>query len=180
MNKVKGLIRKIKIPEGLEVEVERNELHAKSNGEEIKRRFPKVTVEKEEKNVVIRTKLSTRRERKQINTIVAHINNIFKGLQEKFIYKLQICAVHFPINVSLKDNEIIIKNFLGESKERKVKIPEKVEVKIENDIIAIKSADKEAAGQVAANIEKATQIKDKDRRIFQDGIFMIEKAGKKV
>jgi len=44
----------------------------------------------------------------------------------------------------------------------------------------IKSINKELAGQTAANFEKATRIKMKDRRVFQDGIFIINKAGKKI
>ncbi len=84
------------------------------------------------------------------------------------------------MSVSVEGDNIIIKNFLGETKERKAKIMEGAEVKIDGEIITVNAINKEFAGQTAANIEKMTFIKDKDRRIFQDGIFMIEKAGKKI
>ena len=58
--------------------------------------------------------------------------------------------------------------------------PENVNVKIEGDVIVIESTDKEAAGKTATNIEQLTRITDKDRRIFQDGIYVIEKSGKVV
>ena len=123
---------------------------------------------------------STKKEKKMINTIASHVRNMVKGIQEKFEYKLKIVSSHFPISVELKENEAVIKNFLGEKIPRKSKIPGKVEVKIDKDIITVNSFDKELAGQTAANFEKNTRIRMKDRRIFQDGIFIIDKAGKEI
>ena len=178
--KLQELRREIEIPEGTKVEIKNKEIHAKRDGNEIKKRFPKVLVEKEGNKIIVKTKKATKREKKQINTIFSHINNLLKGLEEKFVYKLQICAIHFPMTVRVENNEIRIKNFLGETKERNARILKGVEVKIEGEIITVESHDKESAGQTAANIEKSAEIKNKDKRIFQDGIFMIEKAGRKI
>ncbi len=174
------LTREIEIPQGLEIEARDNEISARKEGVEIKRRFDRVLMNKEGTKLVIKIKGETKHDKKQINTITAHIKNIILGLEKKFVYKLQICSVHFPMNVSIKENNVIIKNFLGEAKDRKAKILPGVEVKIEKEIITVESADREAAGQTAANIEKTTKVRSKDIRVFQDGVFMIEKAGRKI
>ena len=110
----------------------------------------------------------------------AHIKNMIKGLTEGFKYKLQIANVHFPMNVShdKENNELIIKNFLGEKQDRIVKLIPGVEIKVDKETIEIESFDIEKAGQCAANIEKGAKVRNKDRRIFQDGIFIIEKPGR--
>ncbi len=178
--KLKELVREIDIPKDIEVSVENNEIHVKSGNEEIKRRFPHILIERKEKKILVKAKGATKREKKQINPVVTHIKNMFRGLKEDFIYKLQVCSVHFPMNVSVQDNYVVVKNFLGEIKERKAKILEGADVKIEGEIITVSSANKENAGQTAANIEKIAVVKNKDRRVFQDGIFMVEKSGRKM
>lgn len=177
---LKPLIKEVEIPGGIEVEAEENNFVARKEGKEIRRKFPKVMIEKKDNKVIIKMPRSTKREMKQVNTIVSHIKNIFQGMREKFIYKLQICSVHFPMNVSIKDQEVVIKNFLGETKERKAKILPEVEVKIQGENIVVESHDKEAAGQTAANIEKKTTVRGRDKRIYQDGIYITEKAGREI
>jgi len=175
-----SLLEEKEIPAGVEVEINGQEITVKKGSREIKKKMPKVILEKKDNKVVVKTTEATKKERKQINTVVAHISNMFAGLEGDFTYKLQICSVHFPMNVSVKDNWVIIKNFLGEVKERKARILENSTVKIEKDIIIVTSPNKESAGQTAGNIEKITRTRNKDRRIFQDGIYMIEQAGNKI
>ena len=49
-------------------------------------------------------------------------------------------------------------------------------VRVENktDVI-VSGIDKEAVGQTAANIERSTTVKNRDRRVFQDGIYRVAK-----
>ena len=98
-----------------------------------------------------------------------------KGLNENFTYRLEVAYVHFPMTAKVEKNHVSIINFLGEKVARSAKILEDTEVKIEGNKITVSSVDVEKAGQTAANIEKATTVTNKDRRIFQDGIFITKK-----
>ena len=74
--------------------------------------------------------------------------------------------------------EVIIKNLIGEKHPRLVKVPTEVEVEIKAPHIKIRAHNIEIVGQVAADLEKATKIRYKDRNKFQDGIFITKKPGK--
>jgi large subunit ribosomal protein L6 len=165
----------IDIPEGVEVSID-SEFAVKGPKGEVKRKLP-VELKKENKKIIIEYANATKNEKKLIKTSKAHIQNMFKGVTDEFEYLMQICSVHFPITASVQGDFVAIKNFLGETKERKAKIVQNTKVKIEGDIIKIKSPDIEAAGQTAANIETATKIRNRDRTRFQDGIWIIKKAG---
>lgn len=178
----KELYQEIEIPEGVEIELEGSTLGIKGPEGEFKRKFEigKLDFKKEGNKINIGNKKSTKREKKLMNSVAAHVKNMIKGVQEKFEYQLKVCSSHFPMTVEVKENEVEIKNFLGEKIPRKAKISEGVEVSLEKDIITVKSANKEKAGQVAANIESVTKVSNKDRRVFQDGVFIINKSGKEI
>ena len=75
----------------------------------------------------------------------------------------------------MKDNQVVIGNFLGERQSRSANIISGVNVKVDKDVILITGIDREKVGQVGANIEKATKITGFDRRVFQDGCYIIKK-----
>ncbi len=178
----KELYQEIEIPEGVEAEIDGAILKVSGPEGKNEKQFSihNLDFEKKDNKIIIGNKKATKKEKKLMNTIASHTKNMIKGVQEKFEYQLKICFSHFPITVEIKDKETIIKNFLGEKIPRKTKIPEGVEVKIDKDVIKVISVNKELAGQVAANFEIATKIRKKDKRVFQDGIFIINKAGKEI
>ncbi len=178
----KELSQKIEIPEGIEVNIEENKLIVKGpeGTNEKKFNFSNLVFEKKDNEIIIGNKKATKKEKRDMNTIAAHIRNMIKGVQKKFEYKLKICFSHFPITVEVKDNEALIKNFLGERVARKMKIPAGVDVNVGKDTITITSPNKELAGQTAANFEHVTRIPKKDRRVFQDGIFITNKCGREI
>ncbi len=149
-------------------------LSLNKDGNEVTRRLT-YEAKLENGKIILRKDNPNKRDKKLIRTNAAHIRSLISGLKEKYVYELQVASVHFPVTVSVVGQELVVKNFLGEVKDRKAKILEGVEVKVDKDKLTVKSFDKEKAGQTAANIETATKIRNRDRRVFQDGIFIIKK-----
>lgn len=178
LKKRQRLIKEIEIPEGIEVKLDGKLITIKGPKGEISKLFdePLVSVEVKDGMVKLLPNGSNNRQKMYINTYLAHLKNMFKGVQEGFEYKLKICSSHFPMSVSVSGNKVIIKNFLGEKVPREAIILPNVEVKINGDEMIVVGVNKEFVGQTAANIELATKIKNLDRRIFQDGIWITKKA----
>lgn len=174
----------IEFPSGYDFSVSGSKIHVKKGGNELVREFnmKNIDIKKHDNSLELESKKATKRELNMIKTIAAHVKNMIEGLEKKYVYKLEIAYVHFPVTMEVqKDkNLVIIKNFLGEKKPRVSKIVPGSEVNIERNIITVEAHNKEIAGQTAANLERATKIKNRDRRKFQDGIFIIEKAGRAI
>jgi large subunit ribosomal protein L6 len=97
------------------------------------------------------------------------------GVTKGFSYKLKIVFSHFPISVKLQDKFVLIENFTGERRARKVKTVGDVKVKIEAEDIIVEGVNLEDVSQTAANIEQATRVRRKDPRVFLDGIYVYER-----
>lgn len=176
------IYQEIEVPEGMNANLAGDSITIKNDKGEIARKFDtkKIEFEMEGNKIKVGSKVASKNQKRMINTIAAHIKNMIQGLTEGYEYKLKVANSHFPMSVEIKDKEAIIKNFLGEKIPRKLKLLEGADVKLDKDVITVTSFDKEIAGQTAANFEKATKIRMKDRRVFQDGIFITSKAGKEI
>lgn len=176
-----NLHEEIEIPGDITANIEDDVLIIKKDDKEIRRKLiALIDVKIKENKIVLKAERNRKIEKRLFGTFRAHINNMIKGLNEDFVYKLKIANVHFPMNVSYNDNnqELIIKNFLGEKKDRIIKLSDRVDVKVDNEDIIVTSYDIEKAGDAATKIEKGAKVRNKDRRIFQDGIFLISKPNK--
>ncbi len=111
-----------------------------------------------------------------IGTTRAHINNMITGVTEGFTYHMKIVFAHFPMNVKVNGNKVNIDNFLGERHPRTAKIVGSAKVNVKGDEVTVTGINKEDVGQTVANLEQATKIKGRDPRVFQDGIYLIDKA----
>jgi len=176
------LIKEIELNEGVSAHLDDGMLTVKGPKGEVKRVFvhPRVRIVVSGNKISLTSEKATKNEKKILSSFAAHIRNSVKGVKEPHVYKLKICSGHFPMSVAVSGNEIVIKNFLGETVPRKAKLPVGASVKINGTEIEVISADKEAAGKAAAVIESLCRITNRDIRIFQDGVYIIHKAGKDI
>ena len=174
---IERLRKEIEIPQGVEIEIGKT-IKVKGPKGEVERilSYPTVEVVKKGNVVALEPKRLTKREKKIINTYEAHVKNLFKGVLETFKYEVKVCSGHFPMSVSVVGDELVVKNFYGEKVPRRAKIIPGVTVKVEGEIIKIEGCDIEKVGQTAANMEKSTRITNRDRRIFQDGLWITSKG----
>jgi len=172
----------IEIPNDVKIEVKEREVVVKGPKGELSRDFndprfnKKVSIEKKDDKIIVSSEINRRKINAIVGTFAAIIRNMIIGVTKGFKCTLTIHTVHFPINVEVKDNKVHIKNFLGERGERVAKIIGNVDVKVEKDKIILTGINKEDVGQTASNIEGACRISKRDRRIFQDGIYITEKV----
>lgn len=170
----------IDIPEGVTVTINGKDVTAKGEkGELTKTIAPRaLTVTTAGNELFIEATNATKPQKNLLFTYKALLKNTLTGVKEGYNYKLKICSGHFPMTVALKGDTLEVKNFIGEKVPRTLKIKQGADVKVNGDIIEVDSPNKELAGQVAGAIEKLTKRPGFDKRIFQDGIYIIEKAGK--
>lgn len=178
----KKLSQSIEIPQGITCSYQDGVLKCSKGSMNMEKeiRYPGVEVVVEGTKIVLDSQRGNKNQHKSMMTFLAHIKNIFIGLDEEFVYHLEACNVHFPMTLKVNGNDFVINNFLGEKTPRHAKIVDNVKVEIAGQKITVTSHDKEAAGQTAANLEAATKIRSRDRRIFQDGIFITEKPRRKM
>lgn len=177
MSKIKELKKQILIPDNVTVEKNEDLVTVKGEKGELKRCFshPKIKLTVKDKNIDISSKNVKKNEKAIIGTWEAHLHNMVKGVSKGFEYKMKTVYSHFPIKTAVEGNNFVIKNFLGEKSPRKAKILDGVTVESKGDDVTVKGFDREKVGQTVANIERATSVKRRDIRVYQDGVYLISK-----
>jgi large subunit ribosomal protein L6 len=103
---------------------------------------------------------------------------MFHGVTEGWEYELEVFYSHFPMQVSVEGDEVVIENFLGERAPRRTTIHGDTEVDVDEETVTVRGPDIEAVGQTAADIEQLTRVQDKDVRVFQDGVYITNKPNR--
>lgn len=171
----------VEIPEDVKVEVKKELLSYKVIVEgklgklEREFKFYGINIYKDGNKVIVEAYWPNHRQKAMVYTIASHIRNMIRGVREGFRYRLKIVYSHFPMTVKVVGDEVIVENFLGEKAPRKTKIYGNCKVEVKGDIIEVFGINIEEAGITAGRLEALTRVKDKDRRKFQDGIYIIEK-----
>ncbi len=171
--------KKVPIPEGVEVSFDGGSVVVRGPKGEVRKtlEYPGIAIKKGNGEIVIETNNPKKRQWAILGTYESHTKNMIKGVKEGFEYKMKIIYSHFPMSVKVEQNGISVENYLGEKVPRKTRIVGNCEVKVKGTEITITGNNIEEVGQTAANIEQLTKVKNRDRRVFQDGIYLIEKDG---
>ncbi len=174
---VKEIARQVEIPEGVAVSVDGNTVTVKGPKGEVSRQlsYPEIEIGKEDSHLVVNSRLDRKRQRAMVGTLASHISNMIAGVTKGYEYRMKVVYSHFPIQLKAASDELVINNFLGERKSRSARILPGIKVEVGKDEVVVTGIDKEHVGQTMANIEQATRVRGFDIRVFQDGIYLVDK-----
>lgn len=174
---VKEIKRTIEIPDEVDVSIDGTTISVSGPKGNIQRDlwYPGIIIKKTDSEIIVDTNLIKKRQKAMIGTFASHIQNMITGVTKGFEYRMKVVYSHFPVQLKVEPGRLYIGNFLGEKKPRFAKILENVEVKIDADEVIITGINIEEIGLTAANIEQATRIRRRDPRVFQDGIYLINR-----
>jgi large subunit ribosomal protein L6 len=127
------------------------------------------------KNVVLKSLGTRKRDYAIFKTAESLINSLIKGVQKGYTFKMKIVYAHFPITVKVKDGHIHVENFQGERASRVSKIFGDTKVVPKGDDVIITGPVLTDVSQTAAALQQNTKVKNKDSRVFLDGIYLFEK-----
>ena len=178
MVKIDRIEHIIDLPDGVSASIVDGMLTVKGPKGEVSREFQssRVVLLQDGAGLIVRVDLPRRKEKAMAGTWNAHINNMVKGVTNGFSYTLRCFYSHFPMTMKVEGSVFVVNNYFGERVPRRADILSGVDVRVENktDVI-VSGIDKEAVGQTAANIERSTTVKNRDRRVFQDGSYRVAK-----
>jgi len=170
----------VTLPKGVKVEITGRQLTAQGPKGRIVRPFPSdvlhVTSHGAQLTVELGLPVHRKRSKALLQTWVAHLRNIGGGLSQGVEARLKVVAAHFPMKVSVKGSDLVIENFLGEKYPRSVRLVEGTSARVEGEFVTVEGYDLERVGQCAAAIERTTRIREYDPRVFQDGIYLVDRA----
>jgi large subunit ribosomal protein L6 len=180
----------IDVPEDVSAEVDHLDLTVEGPSGSVTRRlwFPSVTVTVEEVDretedggsetveaVVVAGEEDDAETNATVGTFASHVRNAFQGVTDGWEYRMEVFYNHFPMQVEVEGDEVLIENFLGERAPRRAEIRGDTRVEVDGEEVTLTGPNKEDVGQTAADIEQLTRVKGKDSRIFQDGVYITEK-----
>jgi large subunit ribosomal protein L6 len=170
----------LQIPDDVSAEIDHLTLTVEGPNGSVSRRlwYPDVTVSVDGDRVVIESEADDAKTDATVGTFESHVRNMFHGVTEGWEYKMEVFYAHFPMQVSVESDQVVINNFLGEKAPRRAQIRGDTEVQVNGEEVTLSGPNKEHVGQTAADIEQLTRVKDKDTRVFQDGVYITEKPAK--
>lgn len=171
---------RVEVPAGVKFFAGRGELRVEGPLGKVRRPFPSEALDfaltGSTATLTLKIPWNRREAQALLHAWEAHVRNLAGGVTHGFEAKMKVVAAHFPMKVAAKDGQLVIENFLGEKYPRTAPLIAGVTAAVDGDFVVLTGVDVEHVGQSCANVERATRIRDYDPRVFQDGIYIVERA----
>jgi large subunit ribosomal protein L6 len=166
----------IKVPSGVTVTVDNDFVTVNgSKGSLQQPMLPGIKIAQEEDSVLVSRQNDEAVNRARHGLMRSLVNNMVSGVSQGFEKKLEINGVGYRVQQQGQD----LKFNLGFSHDVIYKVPERIQIAIEQNVITISGIDKQQVGQVAAEIralKKPEPYKGKGIKYVDERI--IRKSGK--
>lgn len=168
---------KIEVPDKVKVSEKHKILSVEGPLGKTRKNFKKIPIDLkvEGKNVLIKSIGTRKRDYAIFKTSESIVNTLIKGVQTGYTFKMKIVYAHFPITVKVKDGMVHVENFQGERAPRVSKIFGDTKVVSKGDDVVLTGPVLTDVSQTAASLQQNTKVKNKDTRVFLDGIYLFEK-----
>ena len=162
---VEKLEATLDIPEGVKVTLNKSILKVEGPLGKALKNFKKIPVNLavNENKIELKAIGSRKKDYAILNTAKSIIRNLCEGVVEGYTVKTQ-------------GNLVLIENFQGERAPRTSNIHGATKVVAKGDVITLTGPVLTDVTQSAAEIEQKTKIKNKDHRVFLDGIYISSKS----
>jgi len=168
----------IQIPDDVKVNLKGSMLHVQGPLGNVYKNFKKIPVLIEiNDNKIFLKKTGERKKYLAIlNTSKSLIQTLCAGVVDGFTIKMKIVYSHFPVTVKVEGKKILIENFQGERAPRISRIRGNTKVDPKGDDVIITGPVLTDVSQTAADIQLNSKVKNKDHRVFLDGIYRYSKS----
>lgn len=169
----------VEAPASVKLSKEGNVVAVKGKMGTVKKDFTKLpaTLAVDGNKITIRPYGTRKRDLAVTNTAKSIIESMIKGVEKGYTYKLKVIFAHFPISVKVKGKEVQVENFFGERSPRVARIlGDATKVTVAGEDVVVQGPSLEDVSQTAANIELSTKIKNKDQRVFLDGLYVYSRV----
>jgi large subunit ribosomal protein L6 len=175
---IENTATEIQVPDDVKVDLKGSMLHVQGPLGKTHKNFKKIPVLIEINNNKILLKKTGERKKHLaiLNTAKSLIQTLCIGVVDGFTIKMKIVYSHFPITVKVENKNVLIENFQGERAPRISMIRGNTSVVVKGDDVIITGPVLTDVSQTAANIQLKSKVKNKDHRVFLDGIYRYSKS----
>ena len=171
-------IVKIQIPDDVKVNLKGSMLHVQGPLGHVYKNFKKipVVIEVNDNKILLKQTGERKKYFAILNTAKSIIQTLCLGVVDGFTIKMKVVYSHFPITVKVEGKKILIENFQGERAPRISMINGDTKVEVKGDDVIITGPVLTDVSQTAANVQLKSKVKNKDHRVFLDGIYRYSKS----